>query len=205
MQRLIAASGLGPKEPAAFVVETGPQRLLLDFGTGPGCAPDRLAQAIGRVDAIILSHQHADHAGALGAIGELGNPPVYATAIVHQSVAGSFERREIPLNGESNILGIPAVTGRNGHAPGGVWLHLGIGDGLLYMGDNMVDPPLFAADPPPASGTIIIDASYGDAVVSMDRAEAELAMHLSDRPAQLPVPVEGRSGQDCPVCASDRS
>ena len=40
--RLIAVSGLGPKEPAAFVVEAEKRRLLLDCGEGPerGRRPD---------------------------------------------------------------------------------------------------------------------------------------------------------------------
>jgi glyoxylase-like metal-dependent hydrolase (beta-lactamase superfamily II) len=63
--RLNAASGLGPKEPAAFVIETDAWRLLLDCGSGP--EPGRLPdfQAIGPIDAVILSHGHTDHTGGL--------------------------------------------------------------------------------------------------------------------------------------------
>ena len=32
----------------------------------------------------------------------------------------------------TEVLGVRVRTGRNGHAPGGVWLHLDIGGGLLY-------------------------------------------------------------------------
>src|SRR5437588_7522337 len=54
--RLIAVSGLGPKEPAAFVVEAEKRRLLLDCGEGPerGRRPD--FDVIGRIDAIVLTH-----------------------------------------------------------------------------------------------------------------------------------------------------
>src|ERR1700758_3130178 len=80
--RLIAVSGLGPKEPAAFVIEANGRRLLLDFGEGSeaGRLPD--FETIGRVDAIVLSHGHKDHVGALGFRDRIGTPPVYATAPV---------------------------------------------------------------------------------------------------------------------------
>ena len=51
--RLIAVSGLGPKEPAAFVVEADGRRLLLDCGEGP--EPGRLpgpSRTLPRADCI---------------------------------------------------------------------------------------------------------------------------------------------------------
>ena len=38
--------------------------------------------AVGEVDAVLLSHAHRDHAGALGLLVKLGSPPVYATETV---------------------------------------------------------------------------------------------------------------------------
>ena len=72
--RLIAVSGLGPKEPAAFVVEAAGRRLLLDCGEGP--EPGRLPDfdRIGHVDAVVLSHGHNDHAGALRLLDRIGQP-----------------------------------------------------------------------------------------------------------------------------------
>src|SRR5947199_10871201 len=79
---LDAASGLGPKEPAAFVVEADGRRLLLDCGEGP--EPGRLPDVarIGRVDAVMLSHGHNDHVGALRLLDRIGRPPVVATGPV---------------------------------------------------------------------------------------------------------------------------
>src|SRR5439155_21198603 len=86
--RLVAVSGLGPKEPAAFVVEADGRRLLLDCGEGsePGRLPD--FDAIGNIHAVILSHGHADHAGALRFSDRIGRPPVYATAPVLARLKG---------------------------------------------------------------------------------------------------------------------
>jgi Cft2 family RNA processing exonuclease len=192
MEKLIALSGLGAKEPAAFVVEARSTRLLLDFGARRGTNPESLATAIGKVDALLLSHQHPDHVGSLSAIAALGNPPVYATAAVHAVVSGDFDRRFLPLHGETEICGVPVRMGRNGHSPGGVWLRLGIGDGLLYMGDNVLHPEMLAADPPPPSATVILDASYGPQEVAFSKAKADLRAILPSGPALLPVPAQGR-------------
>src|SRR5215204_3582834 len=133
---LIAVSGLGPKEPAAFVVEADGVRLLLDCGEGP--EPGRLPDfsAIGKVDAIILSHSHKDHAGALRFRDHVGSPPIYATAPVLTRIEKDIPAHPIPIRGRTEVLGIELATGANGHAPGGVWLRLAVGEGLLYMGDH---------------------------------------------------------------------
>src|ERR1700686_3283741 len=102
MARLIAASGLGPKEPAAFVVEADLCRLLLDCGEGP--EPGRLPDfdAIGRIDAIILSHGHKDHAGAPRLRGRIGTPPVYATEPVAARLPDGIAVNLIPSRGRVN-------------------------------------------------------------------------------------------------------
>src|SRR5437016_7308871 len=108
--RLIAVSGLGPKEPAAFVVEAHGRRLLLDCGEGsePGRLPD--FDAIGNIDAIILSHGHADHAGALRFSDRIGRPLVYATEPVLSRLKGNAGR-PIPMRGRTEVLGIAIETG----------------------------------------------------------------------------------------------
>jgi len=187
--RLIAVSGLGPKEPAAFVVEAQGRRLLLDCGEGPGRLPDM--EAIGRVDAVVLSHGHGDHAGALRLIDRIGRPDVYATAPVLarlKDVAG----HAIPIRGRCDIAGIAVETGANGHAPGGVWLRLAVGDGLLYIGDNSLESRLYAFDMPPSTATMIFDGTYGDAEEGIEPQYRSILGILARGPALLPVPPDGR-------------
>lgn len=162
MARLIVISGLLDKAPACFLVETGGARLLLDLGDGPppGRVPD--TAAIGRVDAILLSHQHPDHLGALRLRPAIGDPPVHASDIVRRALPPDVPSRSLPLCGATTVCGVTVRTGRSGHAPGGVWLHLALGGGLLYMGDNCDHSILYASDPPPPAATVIVDASYGD-------------------------------------------
>ena len=189
--RLIAVSGLGPKEPAAFVVEAQGRRLLFDCGEGsePGRLPD--FDAIGNIDAIILSHGHIDHAGALRFSDRIGSPPVYATAPVLARLKG-IAGRAIPMRGRADVLGIGIETGTNGHAPGGVWLRLAVGDGIVYMGDHSVESALYQFDVPPATATMIIDGSYGDTEETLEPQRRRIVEILGRGPALLPVPPDGR-------------
>jgi Cft2 family RNA processing exonuclease len=190
--RLNAVSGLGPKEPAAFVIETDAWRLLLDCGAGP--EPGRLPdfEAIGRIDAIILSHGHNDHTGALRQRERIGMPPVFATAPVSARLPAGVVTQPIPSRGRANVLGVEIQTGIDGHAPGGVWLRLAVGEGLLYMGDHSVESALYGFDPPPSTPTLIFDASYGDTEETQDHQRGGLADLARNGPLLLPVPADGR-------------
>lgn len=194
MASVRAISGLGGKGPACFLLETPEARILFDLGEGPqpGLLPD--IGSIGKVDALILSHQHADHAGALRFRPEIGNPPVYASAIVGRTLPADCKSAELPLSGTAKVCDIRVTTGRSGHAPGGIWIHLAVGDeGFLYMGDCCVESPLYAFDPPPPAGVVILDASYGDyekpisdSYVAFDGIVGEAKRVV------LPVPAQGR-------------
>jgi hypothetical protein len=188
-----AISGLGGKGPACFLLEAGRSRILFDLGEGPqpGLLPD--IASIGRVDALVLSHQHGDHAGALRFLAEIGNPPVFASAIVGRTLPSSCGTTALPLSGTAEVCGIRLTTGRSGHAPGGLWFHLAVGGGFLYMGDHFRESPLYAFDPPPPAKTVILDASYGDYEAPYEDAERAVeAIVAANRRVLLPVPAQGR-------------
>ncbi len=193
--RLTAVDGLGGKRPAAFLIEVGERRLLLDLGEGPtpGVRPD--LGRLDRVDAILLSHAHGDHVGALDLAGRLGDPEVHATAETWAAIANAPipapRRRALPARGRTTIAGVAVETGRAGHAPGGVWLHLGLGDGFLYTGDVSVESLVFPFDPPPPAGVLVVDASYGDFDEPLEAQYAALCATLGGG-AILPVPPAGR-------------
>jgi len=186
-------SGVGKKGPACFVVEAQGKRFVLDLGEGP--PPGYLPEVAGAApaDALILSHGHKDHIGGLSLYPKLGYPPIYATAIVAQSLPGEIKARPLPIRGTTEVLGVPLETGRDGHAPGGVWLHFGIGGGFLYTGDYSAESALYAYDPPThAVATALIDCSYGDYDGALTACWSELAAQLGKGPLLLPVPADGR-------------
>jgi metallo-beta-lactamase superfamily protein len=200
MAKLTAISGVGSKGPACFLVDTGRARLMLDLGYGP--APNQWPDVsrVGRVDALLLSHGHRDHAGGLELAARIGNPPLYATAGVLSRLGR--EGAALPLNGETQVCGIRVRTGRNGHAPGGVWLHLDIGDGLLYTGDYGVESPFYAFDMPPPAATVVLDGSYGDYSGSLADCLTQLGPLMIDKSALFPVPADGRGPEMAHLAAS---
>jgi Cft2 family RNA processing exonuclease len=186
-------SGVGKKAPACFLIEAGGRRFLLDLGEGPppGALPD--VADIGRVDAVILSHGHRDHVGGLTLLPKLGHPPVYATDIVARALPQGIAAQPLPVGGAADVLGIAVTTGRNGHAPGGIWLHFAINDGFLYTGDYCAESPLYAYDPPPQpAATALIDCSYADYQKPLAACWEQLAAFIARGPLLLPAPPNGR-------------
>jgi Cft2 family RNA processing exonuclease len=190
---LRVVSGVGAKGPACFVLEAGGKRIMLDLGEGPPPGHMPHVEDLGAIDAVVLSHGHRDHVGGLSLLGKIGNPPVYATDIVTRALPEGEPVRPLPLRGQGDVLGIAVETGRNGHAPGGVWLRFGIGNGVLYTGDISTESILYAYDPPrqPAP-TVLMDCSYGAYEKSLAECWRALEAHVARGPLLLPVPANGR-------------
>jgi Cft2 family RNA processing exonuclease len=214
--RVRAVSGIGGKQPACFLVETGAARFLLDLGEGPipGLFPD--LSAVGIVDAVLISHGHADHIGGLHLIDQIGNPPIYATAMT-RAFAGHpnlSDARDLPLNSRIEISGVSIETGRAGHAAGAIWMRIGGESGVLYSGDLCRESLLYPVDPPLPAATLIADASYGSYDEALAPALAELLTRARRGPLLLPLPPTGRgveiavllheAGLPVAICAQHR-
>lgn len=195
INRLTALSGAGVKGPACFLVEIAGRRLLLDLGEGPEAGRRPNLAGIGRIDAILVSHGHPDHVGALDLASEVGDPPVYATAAVR---ALSPDPRlngahDLPFAGATMISGLEVATGPAGHAPGAVWMRIGGGGGLLYSGDYSAESRLFRCAPPPRAAALVVDASYGEADEPLASQAESLIAQARGRPLLLPAPAAGRA------------
>ncbi|MBD0415415.1 MBL fold metallo-hydrolase [Oryzicola mucosus] len=195
MAKLTALSGVGGKLPAAFLLEVADRRILFDLGEGPqaGVFPD--LTGVGRVDAICLSHAHMDHAGGLHLAAEIGDPPVYATETTLQQlpfdVLPVMRRRALPMRGDAVVAGLPITLGRSGHAPGGIWFHVPLDGGFLYMGDWSAESALLPFDAPPPADCVVTDASYGDREAALPE-QVEALAEAAKGGMVLPVPSGGR-------------
>ncbi|MGV3651198.1 MAG: MBL fold metallo-hydrolase [Devosia sp.] len=194
MIALRAISGFGSKGPACFLLEFEGRRILLDCGKGPDddALPD--LSGLERLDAVVITHAHPDHFGALHLLGGLGTPPIYATSLTAEitEAARHGQVRHLPLSGEAELCGLPVLTGRAGHAPGGIWLRIGGPDGLLYTGDFSHEGVLFPLDPFPKARLLVADAAYGNFDATLETALRRLVTIAQDGPLLLPVPAAGR-------------
>ncbi len=182
-------SGLNSKAPAAILVTTAQQRILLDAGGAlePGAelwpVPDNL-------DAVLLSHDHVDHIAGLDRLSP--TIPVYCTAITAQALPCDRDIRTIPVRGQFRLGEITVTTGSCGHALGGVWFHLNIAGGLFYSGDFSMESALFHFDTPPPAQVALLDASYGLYDVAQS-AQWDKLQTLFSLPTLCPVPPSGRA------------
>ncbi|MCZ0963179.1 MBL fold metallo-hydrolase [Paracoccus benzoatiresistens] len=192
-------SGLGEKGPACIRLWTGRRLWLLDVGSGPEATSPFQAEWLEGAEAVFITHDHIDHIGGAAHVIRAGLP-IHATAQTARALPFGADLRLLPARGQVIIDGITVTTGRNGHALGGVWLHLALGqEGLFYSGDWSEESGWFAFDAPPPAGTALLDASYHlDAVPQSERRKAlDLKLAALDPAAQVlfPVPPSGRAGE----------
>lgn len=210
--------GFGEKGRICIGIETGEVRFLLDAGLKTGCGGgDDVYPAIGpaelaRQRALIVSHAHEDHAGALGwclangFAGEVLMTPETSGALAdgvleyfepaHRALLGGMRARTFACGEAFPIGDAEIATGRSGHAVGGVWLAVSAGGGtVLYCADVMPASGLLAMDPPPPCDVILLDASYGADAVAANARAAAIAAWVGERGGAclLPAPLFGRA------------
>ncbi|MDB6177402.1 MBL fold metallo-hydrolase [Paracoccus sp. Z330] len=188
-------SGLGEKGPACVRLWTGQALWLLDAGVGPEPTSSFDPAWLEGCSRVFITHDHVDHIGG-AAYAVAAGLPIHCTAQTAQSLPGGAAVMPLPESGTTVIDGVTVITGRNGHALGGVWLHFGLGRGLFFSGDWSEESRWFAFDPPPPAATALIDASYHlDDVPQMIRRDAldRLLQETRGRQLLFPAPPSGRA------------
>jgi len=218
--RLTLYGGFAEKGRTCIGVETGGYRLLLDAGvktSSPGrdYYPAISAAALRATDAIVITHAHEDHVGALGwciaggfhgrifitpeswrevpqCLMDYGEP-------AHVELVRRYAIEHLPMGERALQLGpLQVSTGRSGHVAGGLWCMIDDGGVRFhYCGDTVPASRIFAVDPVPASDAIAIDASYGDDDVRATDRAAQIERWIAGQPrgCVLPTPLYGRSAE----------
>lgn len=191
MPELRAISGIGVKGPACFLLTIQGRNLLLDLGRGPDAARLPDLGGLPPIDAVLFSHGHVDHTGGLDQWQRLGAPPLYAPCPTIALAEDGPLTQAAPLDGRTEILGLPLLTGAAGHAPGAVWMRIGGAEGLLYSGDLSRESLLYRNDPLPRAAAMVLDCAYGTADEPL-AAQITIIEALADQPLLLPCPAGGR-------------
>lgn len=187
--RIEIISGLNQKAPAAILLSTPSQRILLDAGGALDAESDDWAVP-DNLDAVLLSHDHIDHIAGLCRLPP--QVPVYCSAVTARSLPAHYPVQVIAVRGQFRLGDLTVTTGSCGHAYGGVWFHFDVPGGLFYSGDISMESALFRFDPPPRAEIALVDASYGLYDTPQLQQRAHVAAYLR-QPTLCPVPPSGRA------------
>ncbi|MDQ2634345.1 MAG: MBL fold metallo-hydrolase [Pseudomonadota bacterium] len=209
--------GFGEKGRTSVGIRSRGCRIVLDAGIKVGAAGAEYYPAIGSIDdidALLISHAHEDHVGALSWLLSRGyRGRILMTAETRADAPATlvgyadpdhlrafpFPEDRIELFEAGQVLkcgDLTIGTGRSGHVVGGVWFAVDDGSrSVVYSGDVVPDSNVFAMDAVPGCDLLVLDASYGaDAVSGSARAEAIsswVSRHAGG--CLLPTPLSGRS------------
>lgn len=210
--------GFGEKGRTCLGVRRPSGRVLFDLGIKVGAAGAEYYPALdgpaGDIEAVLISHAHEDHVGALswllakgfrGRILMTAETKAEAPAtLAGYADPGDLVRHPFPAEtvelfepGETlEVGGLKIATGRSGHVVGGVWFAVDDGTSRAgYSADVVPESTVFAMDPMPPCDLLVFDASYGADPVSGAERAASIADWIAVHPqgCLLPTPLSGRS------------
>jgi phosphoribosyl 1,2-cyclic phosphodiesterase len=216
--RIDLLGGFGEKGRTCIGVRRPAGRVLFDLGIKVGAAGadyyPALGGAVEDIEAVLISHAHEDHVGALpwllakgfrGRILMTAETKAEAPATLagyadpHDLAGHPFPADAVELfeAGEAlDVGGLKIATGRSGHVVGGVWFAIeDDGRRLGYSADVVPESTVFVMDPMPPCDLLVFDASYGADPVSGAERAAAIAKWITTHPqgCLLPTPLSGRS------------
>ena len=210
--------GFGEKGRTSVCIQADGVNVMLDAGIKVGAKDDsyhpQLAVPAEELDALVITHAHEDHVGALCWLADQGfRGPVYMTEETLAETPTTLAQYALPADLAAHplaTLDIKTVqirerfgvgrlaidTGHSGHVAGGMWIAVtGAQASVAYCGDVVPNSAVFPMTPLPTCDLLLLDAAYGaDPVPARDRAIA-IAAWIAAHPAGslLPTPLSGRS------------
>lgn len=206
---LFIAGGVGEHGRNCFLVQGETIRFLVDCGnmadTPEDPYPRLTRERIGGLNAVFLTHSHADHTGAL--------PWLYENGFRGTVIAAAETLRQLPFavresrtlqalcpNGTGRFQNLAIQWGRSGHCAGSVWYRFAEnGKSVFFSGDYTEDTQVYDCDliRDQRADLAVLDCAYGldetPYEAACDRLVRETESMLSDHKLLLfPVPKYGR-------------
>ena len=171
--KLWIAGGIGEHGRNCFYVQGKESNFLVDCGKMADMPedpyPHLMPEQIRRLDAVFLTHSHADHTGAL--------PWLYENGFHGQLIAADETLRQLPMpipesrilnkfcpNGTGRFQSLDVQWGRSGHCAGSVWYRFTEHDqSMLFSGDYTENTQVYACDPirDQYADLAVLDCAYG--------------------------------------------
>ena len=177
----------------AFLLDTGDARIMFDCGIGIRRLRKEMQGlgVAGRLDGIVISHEHSDHIRALQSLLRYESCPVYASAGTFDAIGRRQRWVTLPANQRSGIAGIDVTPIRVSHdaaEPFGYAISNGAEHIALFTDLGVADQAVFETIA--ASSLVVLESNYCESMLRRSAYPSYLKRRIRSQHGHL-------SNDDC--------